>query len=112
MVQRPHPHSFPFLSLSSPSPHLAQLRLHLSPATEAPTPADPLPTEKKPRTEAGKGDGIEGREISEEAEAAGKRKSQETTFYTFILFAGRHQIYVRIGYKSQIERYHINCSII
>lgn len=51
--------SFPFLSsafLLHP-PHLAQLRLHLSPATEAPTPADPPPPEKKLRTEAGKGDG-------------------------------------------------------
>lgn len=62
------------LILFSPSPHPAQLRLHLSLAEEAPTPADPLPREKNQRTEAGKGDSIEGREMSEEDEAAGKNQ--------------------------------------
>lgn len=38
----------------SPSPHPAQLRLHLSLAKEAPNPADPLPREKNQRTEGGK----------------------------------------------------------
>lgn len=51
MVHRPH--SIPFPILSSPSPHPAQLRLHLSPATEAPTPADPLPREKKQTEDRG-----------------------------------------------------------
>lgn len=47
------PHSIPSLILSPPSPQPAQLRLHLSPATEAPTPADPLPREKKQTQDRG-----------------------------------------------------------
>lgn len=70
MVRRPH--SFPASSFFLHPPIPAQLRLHLSLAKEAPTPADPLPREKNQRTEAGKGDSIEGREMSEEDEAAGK----------------------------------------
>lgn len=46
----------PLLVLPSSPPHPAQLRLHLSPATEAPTPADPPPRVKKQRTEVGKGE--------------------------------------------------------
>lgn len=58
--------SFLFLILSSPSPHPAQLRLHLSPAIKAPTPAD-LPQ----RTDVGKSDGVERKEIQEEGDNAG-----------------------------------------